>query len=491
MGQQVRNQNAAVAAKVPRGNMPARATNDGRRAQKLVEQFLKLKPPKFAGSGDPEAATSWIEELEKAFALLRCTDEDKVTLAIYRLRGNASSWWRATKDGVFPDGIASIWDSFVGAFNGKYFSDTAREQKMAKFLRLRQNQLSVDEYKARFVELSKCAPRMIGDPVDRARRFRDGLKSKIKSVLVPLNLKDYDDLYERAQMVERDFAERAAATGLLFIPSHVRDIRQGKRPMLGGRRHIPPNRRGVINKLVFRQDDECRLCHQRHATTQCPYQGGACFGCGQRGHQVRDCPQRQQSGQVPPQQRGQFGGNAPQKFQSRPAAQGRVFIVTREEAKDSPTVTGTVLLHNHVTYALFNPGATHSFVAAKFVGLAGLKLIPMDAVFKISTPLKGSVVTAVGRPNCKLVIDGHEGRIDLIVLEMFEFDPIARMDEPTRQKAIVECSRKAVQFNPSSGGTFEFVRGRGGASMLLVSSLEAMHLLESGCQGYLATIVII
>ncbi|XP_030519738.2 uncharacterized protein LOC115733210 [Rhodamnia argentea] len=386
--------------------MPLGAANDGRQAQKLVEQFLKLKPPKFAGSGDPEAATSWIEELEKAFALLRCTDEDKVTPAIYRLRGNASSWWRATKDGVFPDGIAPIWDSFVGAFNGKYFSDTAREQKMAEFLRLRQNQLSVDEYKARFIELSKCAPRMIEDPVDRARRFRDGSKSKIKSVLVPLNLKDYDDLYERAQMVERDFAERAAATGLLFIPSHRRDIRQGKRPMPGGGRHIPPNRRGVINKSVFRRDDECRLCHQRHATTQCPYQGGACFGCGQRGHQVRDCPQRQQSGQI-------------------------------------------------------------------------------------STPLKDSVVTTVGCPNCKLVIDGHEGRIDLIVLEMFDFDPIARMDEPTRQKAIVECSRKAVQFNPSSEGTFEFVRGRGGASMLLVSSLEAMHLLESGCQGYLATIVII
>ncbi|XP_048133427.1 uncharacterized protein LOC125314637 [Rhodamnia argentea] len=257
MGQQVRNQNAASTAE----------------AQKLVEQFLKLKLSKFAGSGDPEAATSWIEEPEKAFTLPRCTDEDKVTLAVYQIVGNAYSWWRATKDSVFPNGIAPTWDTFVGAFNGKYFLDTAREQKMAEFLRLRRNQLSVDEYEARFAELSKYAPRMIEDPVDRTRRFQDGLKPEIKSVLVPLNLKDYDDLYERAQMVERDFPKRVAATGLRFIPSHGRDIRQGKRPMPSGRRHIPPNRRGAISKPTFRQDNECHLCHQKHATAQCSYQG--------------------------------------------------------------------------------------------------------------------------------------------------------------------------------------------------------------------------
>ncbi|XP_030519557.2 uncharacterized protein LOC115733021 [Rhodamnia argentea] len=295
MGQQVRNQNATAAAEVPRGNVPAGAANVGHQAHKLVEQFLKLKPPKFSGSGDPEAATSWIEELEKAFASSRCTEEDKVTLAVYQLRGNASTWWRASKDRVFPEGTVPAWNAFVETFNGKYFSDNAREQKMVEFLRPRRNHLSVDEYEARFAELSKYTPRMIEDPVDRARRFRDGLKPEIKSVLVPLNPKDYDDLYERAQMVERDLAERAAATGSRFVPSHRRDIRQGKRPMPSGRHHIPPNRRGAISKPMFRQDGACHLCRQRHGPGPCPFRGGACFGCGRFGHQVRDCPQRQRN----------------------------------------------------------------------------------------------------------------------------------------------------------------------------------------------------
>lgn len=61
-----------------------------------MEQFLKLNPSKFNGNGDPKVATLWVKELEKAFALLRCSEEDKVALVVYQLQGNASDWWKAT-----------------------------------------------------------------------------------------------------------------------------------------------------------------------------------------------------------------------------------------------------------------------------------------------------------------------------------------------------------------------------------------------------------
>ncbi|XP_030471181.1 uncharacterized protein LOC115689310 [Syzygium oleosum] len=164
----------------------------------LVEQFFKLKPSKFNGTGDPEAAILWIKELEKAFALLRCSGEDKVILAVYQMQGNTSNWWEATQGKVFPEGTDLAWNAFVKAFNIKSFSDYVWEQKM---------------YEAKFVELSRYAPRLVDEPVEWARRFRDGLKPEIKSQLVPLNLKDYNELYERVQLIERDTAERAAASG--------------------------------------------------------------------------------------------------------------------------------------------------------------------------------------------------------------------------------------------------------------------------------------
>lgn len=44
---------------------------------------MKLKLSKFNGTDDPEATILWIKELEKAFALLRCSEKDKVILAVY------------------------------------------------------------------------------------------------------------------------------------------------------------------------------------------------------------------------------------------------------------------------------------------------------------------------------------------------------------------------------------------------------------------------
>ena len=85
---------AAVAA-VVNGNNENQGQgqmNVNRQMPHLVEQFLKLKPPKFDGGGELEAASLWVEELEKAFDVLGCTDEEKVTLAMYQLQGNTSDW---------------------------------------------------------------------------------------------------------------------------------------------------------------------------------------------------------------------------------------------------------------------------------------------------------------------------------------------------------------------------------------------------------------
>ncbi|XP_048131507.1 uncharacterized protein LOC115731004 [Rhodamnia argentea] len=165
VGQQVRNQ--AAAALAPLEDPLAGNGNGAQQIQKLVEQFPKLKQPKFSRVGDHEAATSWIKELEKAFALLKCNEEDKVTLAVYRLQGNAGTWWQATQE------------------DDRVYTPAP-------------DRMYVDHYEAKFSKPSMYAPRMVEDPVDRARRFRDGLKPELKDRLVPLNLKDYNELYKRA-----------------------------------------------------------------------------------------------------------------------------------------------------------------------------------------------------------------------------------------------------------------------------------------------------
>ncbi|KAL3721548.1 hypothetical protein ACJRO7_033962 [Eucalyptus globulus] len=284
-----------------------------RLVHKLVEHFLKLNPPLFTGSGDPEATSSWIQKLEKAFALLMCNEAEKVMLATYQLEGVADTRWMTTREMIFGEGAVQDWNTFREAFNDNFFSETAREVKMAEFQRLRQGSLSVDEYEAKFVELSRYAPELIENPVNRVRRFRDGCRQDLRSALVLLDLKTYNDIYRRAQKIEKDHNDKAASFGSRFS-SHRDNIRQGKRPMFGNRFQSPPSKKNGFNRSGPIRNIECRLCGRRHGTAPCPARTGACFECGQQGHITRFClkKQRGQPQLPPPPPIRQIGGYAPQ-----------------------------------------------------------------------------------------------------------------------------------------------------------------------------------
>ncbi|XP_030445358.1 uncharacterized protein LOC115667979 [Syzygium oleosum] len=224
--------------------------NGGHTMHGLVEQFLKLQPPKFIETGDPEEAESWIDELQKAFELLR-------------------------------------------SFNGKYFSECAHDRKMKEFLQLQQNNMTVDQYEARFAQLSRYALKFIEDPVERAKRFRDDLSPDIQRQLVPLNLKNYNELYEQAQLVEKESLERVATAtnqGKPYHPASQSNQYHDKRPMSGENRFSTPNKKIKNQKPISTAGDACHTCGRFHGNVLCPKQTGACFGCGQQGHRIKDCP---------------------------------------------------------------------------------------------------------------------------------------------------------------------------------------------------------
>ena len=79
----------------------------------LVDQFIKLKPPKFFGKRDPEATPRQVKELEKAFEVLECNDHENVTLVVYQLQDNANDWWKATRDRIFPESTIKTWAIFT------------------------------------------------------------------------------------------------------------------------------------------------------------------------------------------------------------------------------------------------------------------------------------------------------------------------------------------------------------------------------------------
>ncbi|XP_030464237.2 uncharacterized protein LOC115683770 [Syzygium oleosum] len=330
-----------------------------------------------------------------------------------------------------------------------------------EFMQLKQNDLTVDQYEAKFVELSRFAPRLVKDKDDNAKRLRDGLRLNIRSKLVPLNLKDYNELYEHAQLVEKDLAELAETT-LTFQARPNRqtfqpNFRRDKRPMQTRKRPIVPNKRNNVGGFGFTQNNRPAMhtqspnnvyhtCGKQHGGT--PYSVlKECYWCGQRGHILGECPVMKQQRITPPQQLQQLSQNkAPQQgnFQRLPA-QGRVYTVTHEEAEASKTViSGIIYVCNKNAYALFDTGATHSFISARFVKLIRLSPRPLEISLCVSTPLRDTITSTLICKDCKITISGHDQIVDLIVLTMYDFDVILGMDWLRKQRANVDCYRKII-----------------------------------------------
>ena len=86
-------------------------------------------------------------------------------------------------------------------------------------------------------------------------------------------------------------------------------------------------------------------------------------------------------------------------------------------------------------------------------------------------------------------IAGRELPVDLMVLEMVDYDVILGMDWLSKYNATIFCRRKKVVFQPSEGEIFEYKGTPRGSKWLAVSIVKASKMLIKGCVGYFASIV--
>jgi len=78
---------------------------------------------------------------------------------------------------------------------------------VSEFLELRQGQMNVSQYDQRFTQLSRYADVLVKGEVERTKRFVKGLNPEIQGRLIPLQLRNYIQVVERALEVEMDIQE--------------------------------------------------------------------------------------------------------------------------------------------------------------------------------------------------------------------------------------------------------------------------------------------
>nr|CAD1839654.1 unnamed protein product [Ananas comosus var. bracteatus] len=164
---------------------------------------------------------------------------------------------------------------------------------------MRQGDRTVAEYEREFAQLLHYAPFVVRDDEDKAHIFERGLRPSIFQLVQPSNLQTYQDVVNRALIVESymiDLQERREGS----------DKGKGKRPAAEGASQThsgrPPrhsrNRsqsrgRGSSARPTGserRQTLSCVFCGGRHYPRQCSQRQGRCYSCSQEGHFQSDCP---------------------------------------------------------------------------------------------------------------------------------------------------------------------------------------------------------
>ena len=86
-------------------------------------------------------------------AIMTMTPVEKAELATYQLKGVAQIWFIIWKEDRVEDAGPHNWEKFKVAFFYRFFPLEIREDKVLKFINLRQGRMSVREYALNFTQL--------------------------------------------------------------------------------------------------------------------------------------------------------------------------------------------------------------------------------------------------------------------------------------------------------------------------------------------------
>jgi len=179
---------------------------------------------------------------------------------------------------------------FRREFLNRYFPEDVRGKKEIEFLELKQGDMSVTEYAAKFVELAKFYPHYTAETAEFSKciKFENGLRTEIKRAIGYQKIRQFSELVSSCRIYEED------------TKAHHKVIneRKGKRqqsrpkpysaPADGGKQKSTddrePRRKDTPTEIV------CYKCNGKgHKSNACPEDDKRCFRCGKKGHTITEC----------------------------------------------------------------------------------------------------------------------------------------------------------------------------------------------------------
>ncbi|XP_020272358.1 uncharacterized protein LOC109847538 [Asparagus officinalis] len=166
----------------------------------------------------------------------------------------------------------------------------------------------------------------------------------------------------------------------------------------------------------------------------------------------------------------------------------RVYSLTKQEAlANNDVVSGTIPIFSTFARVLFDSGVSHSFIATQFVRKKGLPCDALEHEMYVSTP--GDIILISNKYcKCKINIVDMELLVELIILNMHDYDIILGMNWLSRNHASILHLEKMVVFRIPDQSEFCFEGSKVQKPMHIILALQAHLMLRSGCTSFLASV---
>ncbi|KZV25209.1 Pol polyprotein, partial [Dorcoceras hygrometricum] len=151
------------------------------------------------------------------------TDDRRVKLIVHQFHGLGKSWWVETKKALENQGTVVTWTVFRTAFYQRFFPVSYRKDKGAEFANLKQGQLNVEEYVAKFTSLLKFAPHVAISDEIQADQFINGLNPDVFTLVNTGRPNTYADALNRAKGAEAGLLRQRRAQ---FVPLAARSSQE-------------------------------------------------------------------------------------------------------------------------------------------------------------------------------------------------------------------------------------------------------------------------
>ncbi|XP_061367156.1 uncharacterized protein LOC133310274, partial [Gastrolobium bilobum] len=123
----------------------------------------------------------------------------------------------------------------------------------------------------------------------------------------------------------------------------------------------------------------------------------------------------------------------------------RVYAVTQQEAERSPNhIRGTIFIRGYAFDAMFDSGATHSFISKFVANGVHLPIYEFTPPMVVKTATRDIVSSFLKCKEVRFIYEQEEYMVDLIVLDGMNLHIILGMDWLVRYGVMLDCCSRRV-----------------------------------------------